>query len=72
MICVEGTVEWVPMGAGGWELVTRDGQRYTLICAKDTFSTGEWVVVEGEKQAAFGFMMRGHPTIEVRTITRKT
>lgn len=72
MICVEGTIEWVPMGAGGWELVTRDGKRYTLICETDAFTPGECVVVEGEQQAAFGFMMRGHTTIEVKTITRKT
>lgn len=70
MIRIEGTAEWVDMGAGGWELITDDGIRYSLICEKAALSSGERVRVTGKKQSAFGFMMRGHDVIEVTQIIR--
>ena len=71
MIRIKGTVEWVSMGAGGWEMVTIEGKRYTLLCEKDEFSQGEVVVIEGVEQASLGFMMRGQATIDVQKIIRK-
>ncbi len=67
---VVGTLERRDLEGGIWQLVTDDGQRYTLLGGKG-LSSGERVEVEGSLDEGFGISMSG-PQLRVSRVRKVT
>lgn len=63
-----GVLRRVDLGSGGWALDTGSGSRVLLTGDVPAALAGRSVVVEGAPAGAFGFLMTGDPTVEVRSI----
>lgn len=66
-----GKLERIDLGAGGWALMTDDGQRFVLEGDVPAGLDGASVEVEGAVGETLGFLMTGDPTIRVTKVRRR-
>jgi hypothetical protein len=71
MIEVEGVLERVDLGAGGFAVRRGDGGRVVLVGEVPAGLVGRAVRVRGREAEGFGFLMTGDPTVEVVAITAR-